>query len=75
MDGTLLLEEEKEAAGASGAGNCCCSLRIVGMVGSWSREMESEMDSRNVISWRRRIDDGGCRMMVRVVFFFCLEGG
>jgi len=74
MDGTLLLMEEEDAASCAGD-CCCCWLRIVGMVGSWSRDMESEMDSRSVISWRRRVDDGGCRMMVRMGFFFCLGGG
>jgi len=85
----LLLEEDNEEddrvlTAAASAGDCCgccccCWLGIVVMVGSWSREMESEMDSRNVISWsRRKIDDGGCRMMFRLGFRFCFcleEGG
>jgi len=81
----LLLEEDNEeddrvltaAASAGDCCGCCCWwwwwwFGIVVMVGSWSREMECEMDSRNVISWsRRKIDDGGCRMMFRLGFRFC----
>jgi len=48
-------------------GGVCCWLGMVGMMGSWIREMERGMDIRRDISWRRRKAGGRwmlCRFMI-----------